>query len=383
MHILIAVDSFKGSLSSQKAGEAITLGIQRVFPEATTEIIAMADGGEGTVEAIVRASEGKISSAKVTSPLGDLTDAVIGQLPDGTVVLEMASASGLPLVPPEKRNPMVTSTWGTGDLIRAALDLHPKEILIGIGGSATNDGGAGMAQALGAKLLDREGQELRPGGGALAKLDRVNITGLDPRLKETKITVMCDVDNPLCGPRGASAVYGPQKGATPDMVQDLDRNLAHFAQKIHEDLGMDLKDVPGAGAAGGLGMGLLAFTGARLKTGVEAVLDTVDFDSKLQKADIVVTGEGRIDGQSIYGKVPMGVAKRALRYKKPTLAIVGSIGAGSEALYDYGLSSIITIVNGPITLEESMERAFELTVDATERGFRILQISYPNINRGE
>lgn len=231
-----------------------------------------------------------------------------------------------------------------------------------------------MAQALGARLLDREGRELKPGGGALEHLEKIDITGLDSRLQTTKITVMCDVDNPLCGPRGASVVYGPQKGADLGMVQQLDQNLARFSQIILRDLGMDFKDVPGAGAAGGLGMGLLAFAGAKLKTGIEAVLDTVDFDSKLQAADIVLTGEGRIDGQSIYGKVPMGVAKRAHRYGKPTLAIVGSIGAGSEALYEHGLSSIITIVNGPMSLEESMENAFALTADATERGFRILQI---------
>ncbi|MEL1135468.1 glycerate kinase [Desulfitobacterium sp. THU1] len=374
MHVLIAVDSFKGSLSSQKAGEAITLGIQRVFPKASTEIISMADGGEGTVEAIVYATKGEILKAKVTSPLGEPLDAILGKLPDGTVVLEMASASGLPLVPPEKRNPLLTSTRGTGELIRAALDLNPKEILIGIGGSATNDGGAGMAQALGARLLDREGRELMPGGGALEHLEKIDITGLDSRLQTTKITVMCDVDNPLCGPRGASAIYGPQKGADPEMVQYLDQNLARFSQIVLKDLGMDLKDVPGAGAAGGLGMGLLAFTGAKLKTGIEAVLDTVDFDNKLQVADLVITGEGRIDGQSIYGKVPMGVAKRAHRSGKPTLAIVGSIGAGSEELYNHGLSSIIAIVNGPMSLEQSMEKAFELTADATERGFRILQI---------
>ncbi|MGI1658663.1 MAG: glycerate kinase [Desulfitobacterium sp.] len=374
MHVLIAVDSFKGSLSSQKAGEAITLGIQRVFPKASTEIISMADGGEGTVEAIVHATKGEILKTKVTSPLGEPLDAILGKLPDGTVVLEMASASGLPLVPPEKRNPLLTSTRGTGELIRAALDLNPKEILIGIGGSATNDGGAGMAQALGARLLDREGRELKPGGGALEHLEKIDITGLDSRLQTTKITVMCDVDNPLCGPRGASAVYGPQKGADPEMVQYLDQILARFSQIVLKDLGMDLKDVPGAGAAGGLGMGLLAFTGAKLKTGIEAVLDTVDFDNKLQVADLVITGEGRIDGQSIYGKVPMGVAKRAHRSGKPTLAIVGSIGAGSEELYNHGLSSIITIVNGPMSLEESMEKAFDLTADATERGFRILQI---------
>ncbi len=376
MHVLIAVDSFKGSLSSQKAGEAITLGIQRVFPEATAEIISMADGGEGTVEAIVHAGQGEVLKTRVTSPLGEEAEAIMGRLPDGTIVLEMASASGLPMVPRHKRNPLLTTTRGTGDLIRAALALQPREILIGIGGSATNDGGAGMAQALGARLLDREGQELSPGGGCLDQLARIDCSELDPRLKETKITVMCDVDNPLCGPRGASAVYGPQKGATPEMVEILDGNLAHFARKIRENLGVDLKDVPGAGAAGGLGMGLLAFTGAQLKTGVEAVLDTVNFDGKLQKADIVITGEGRIDGQSVYGKVPMGVAKRALKYGKPTLAIVGSIGAGSEALYEHGISSILTIVNGPMTLEESMERAFELTVDAAERGFRILKMAY-------
>lgn len=374
MHVLIAVDSFKGSLSSQKAGEAITIGIRRVFPEVTTEVIAMADGGEGTVEAIVSASAGRILKTKVTSPLGEPIDAILGQLGDGTIVLEMASASGLPLVPPAKRNPLLTTTRGTGELIKAALDLNAKEIIIGIGGSATNDGGAGMAQALGAKLLNQDGQELPPGGGALSELKRIDISGLDPRLKETEITVMCDVDNPLCGPRGASAVYGPQKGATPEMVQQLDQNLAHFAEVIKTDLGTDLKDVPGAGAAGGLGMGLLAFTKAQLKTGVDAVLDTVDFVGKLEKADIVITGEGRIDGQSIYGKVPMGVAKRAHKYGKPTIAIVGSIGAGSEALYDHGLSSILTIVNGPLTLEDSMEKAFDLTVDTAERGFRILQI---------
>lgn len=374
MHVLIAVDSFKGSLSSQKAGEAITLGIKRVFPEATTEVISMADGGEGTVEAIVGASKGELLRTEVTAPLGERAEAFLGRLPDGTIVLEMASASGLTMVVPEKRNPLLTTTRGTGDLIRAALDYNPQEILIGIGGSATNDGGAGMAQALGVSLLDRQGKELSSGGGFLDQLDKIDISGLDPRLKKTRITVMCDVDNPLCGPRGASAVYGPQKGATPEMVQILDQNLAHFAQKIKEYLGLDLKDVPGAGAAGGLGMGLLAFTGAQLKVGVEAVLDTVNFDNKVQKADIVITGEGRIDGQSLYGKVPMGITKRAIKYGKPTIAIVGSIGAGSEELYKHGLSSIISIVNGPMSLEESMAKAFALTVEAAERGFRILKI---------
>ncbi len=374
MHVLIAVDSFKGSLSSQKAGEAITAGIKRVFPEATTDIIIMADGGEGTVEAIVQAGKGRTQTMRVTSPIGESIEAILGQLPDGTVILEMASASGLPLVPKEKRNPWVTTTWGTGELIRKAMDLGAKHIVIGIGGSATNDGGAGMAQALGARLLDKEGQELGPGGGSLERLETIDLTGLDPRLAATKITVMCDVDNPLCGPRGASAIYGPQKGATPDMVERLDQNLRHFAQKIKEQHGMDLIDVPGAGAAGGLGAGLMAFTGAELKTGIEAILDTVGFDKMLEQADIVITGEGRIDGQSIYGKVPMGVAKRAKKYGKPTMAIVGSIGPGSESLYQHGLSSILAIANGPMPLEEAMDNAYELTQEAAERAFRILRV---------
>jgi len=378
MHVLIAVDSFKGSLSSLKAGEAITLGIKRVFPEATTEILPMADGGEGTVEAIVGAGKGELLNATVTSPLGGKVEAHFGRLPNGTVVLEMAAASGLPLVPKDQRNPLITTTRGTGELIRAALDLNPPEILIGIGGSATNDGGAGMAQALGVRLLDQEGKELGPGGGALAQLHKIDLSGLDPRLAKTKITVMCDVDNPLCGPRGASAVYGPQKGATPEMVQTLDRNLNHFAQKIHEQLGLDLKDVPGAGAAGGLGMGLMAFTGARLKAGVEAVLDTVNFNAMVEKADIVITGEGRIDGQSVFGKVPMGIARRAVQYQKPVLAIVGSIGTGAEEMYKHGLVSIIPIVNGPMTLEEAMNNAFALTVEAAERCFRLLKLNIPN-----
>jgi glycerate 2-kinase len=374
MHVLIAVDSFKGSLSSQKAGEAITAGIQRVFPEATTEIITMADGGEGTVEAIVQAGKGKTQVIQVTSPINESVDAILGQLPEGTIVLEMAAASGLPLVPKEKRNPLVTTTRGTGELILKALDLGARQIVIGIGGSATNDGGAGMAQALGVKLLDTEGRELEPGGAALENLETIDITDLDPRLKETQVIVMCDVDNPLCGPRGASAVYGPQKGATPEMVEQLDQNLAHFAQKIKEQLGLDLANLPGAGAAGGLGVGLMAFAGAQLKTGIEAILDTVGFDKMLGQADIVITGEGRIDGQSVFGKVPMGVAKRAKKYGKPTMAIVGSIGPGSESLYQHGLSSILSIVNGPMPLEEAMDRAYELTLEAAERGFRLLRI---------
>lgn len=374
MNILIAVDSFKGSLSSLEVGEAIARGIQRVSPDTITEIIPMADGGEGTVEAIVQASQGQLCYKEVTSPLGEKVNAVFGKLPNNKVVIEMAAASGLPLVPSNLRNPLHTTTRGTGELIREALDLGAKEILIGIGGSATNDGGAGMAQALGAKLLDHNGEELDGSGGSLGELAHIDLSELDPRLKDIKIIVMCDVDNPLCGPRGASAVYGPQKGATPEMVEILDKNLAHFADIIQETFSRDFRDVPGAGAAGGLGMGLMAFTGAKLMTGIEAILDVVDFDTKVQQADLVITGEGRIDGQSVYGKVPMGVARRAQKYGKPTIAIVGSIGKGYEALYAYGLSTVQTIVNGPMPLEEAMANAFDLTADAAERLFRGLEI---------
>lgn len=374
MHIVIAVDSFKGSLSSRQVGEAIDEGIHKVFPDATTFILPMADGGEGTVEALVQARQGRILRTKVTSPIGEQIESFLGELPEKTFVLEMAAASGLPLVPPEKRNPLVTTTKGTGELIIEAMNQGARHIILGIGGSATNDGGAGMAKALGVKFLDEEGKELPPGGGALGRLARIDVSQMDPRLKSTAITVMCDVDNPLCGIRGASSVFGPQKGATPEMVKVLDSNLEHYAKIIKDQLNVDLKDIPGSGAAGGLGAGLLAFTNAALKSGIETVLDTVKFDQMLEGADLVITGEGRIDSQSLFGKVPMGVAMRAVRHAKPVLAIVGSIGPGAEALYGHGISSIVSIVNGPMTLEESIAQAYELTREAAERAFRILKI---------
>lgn len=374
MHVIIAVDSFKGSLSSRHAGEAITAGIHKVYPEATTTIVPMADGGEGTVEALVQAFKGKIRSTRVTSPLGESVEGLFGELSDSTIVLEMAAASGLPLVPPKKRNPLVTTSRGTGELILKALDLGARNIILGIGGSATNDGGAGMAQALGVQLFDEVGKELEAGGGALGRLAKIDLYKLDPRLKDTNITVICDVNNPLCGSRGASEVFGPQKGATPEMVQILDLNLEHYAHKIKEQLGLDVKDIPGAGAAGGVGASLLAFTKAKMKTGIETILDMVQFDQMLSKADLVITGEGRIDAQSLYGKVPMGIVQRAVKQAKPVLAIVGSIGPEAEVLYKHGLTSIVSIANGPITLEESMEEAANLMIEATERAFRILQM---------
>ncbi len=374
MKVLIAVDSFKGSLSSEKAGLAIAMGVKKVYPAAETKIIPMADGGEGTMEALVKAQNGEVITTPVHSPLGDMIEAQLGLLSDGTAVMEMAAASGLTLVLTEKRNPLITTTFGTGELIKKALDQGAKDIIIGIGGSATNDGGVGMAQALGVKFLDQNGKELPWGGGFLDRLDTIDMSKIDPRIASTNITVICDVDNPLCGYRGASVVYGPQKGATTEMIKLLDGNLAHLANVIKEQLGLDLIDTPGAGAAGGLGAGLMAFTGAQLRPGIDTVLDTVKIDQILPNYDMVITGEGRIDSQSLYGKVPMGVAIRAKKHGIATLAVVGSIGEGAESLYEHGLSSITSIVNGPISLEDALDKAFELTVDATERTFRLLRL---------
>ncbi|MBO8138847.1 MAG: glycerate kinase [Desulfotomaculum sp.] len=374
MKVLVAVDSFKGSLSSIEVAEAVKKGIYRVFPQAQVMTVPMADGGEGTVDALVTATGGKLITVNVTGPLGAPVEAQFGLLPDGTAVLEMAAASGLPLVPENKRNPSITTTYGTGELIKAALDYGATSIVLGIGGSATNDGGAGMAQALGVHLLDEEGKELGYGGGQLKKLHRIDTRDMDPRIKTVKIQVACDVQNPLCGPTGASAVYGPQKGAAPEMVKELDSNLRHFAGIIKKQLGVDVAEVPGAGAAGGLGAGLIAFAGAELRPGVEIVLDTVNIDSLMQDADLVITGEGQIDEQSAYGKVPVGVAARAAKYNLPVIAIAGSIGPGAAKLYELGIDSIVTIASGPLTLKEAMADAAELTTSASERTFRLLKI---------
>ncbi|ADY57357.1 glycerate kinase [Syntrophobotulus glycolicus DSM 8271] len=374
MKVLIASDSFKGSLSSLEVGQAITGGIKNVIPEAAVRIIPIADGGEGTVEAMVIACEGEYLTYTVTGPLGDPVQAKIGIIQGGIAVMEMAAASGLPLVPKEKRNPLITTTRGTGELIKyaLALDRGIRRILIGIGGSATNDGGTGMARALGIRFLDQNERELPEGGGSLLSLHRIDFSGADQRIRDLEITVMCDVDNPLCGPRGASAVYGPQKGATPEMVVHLDSCLGHLAEVIKRQNGTEIKDVPGAGAAGGLGGGLMAFTGAVLKSGTEAILETIEFDRMAEEADLIITGEGRMDAQSAFGKVPMGVASRGQKQGKPVIAIVGSVGEGAEDLYQYGLNAIIPIVNRPMSLDEAMAEGRELTVRAAEMAIRLM-----------
>ncbi|RDZ17766.1 glycerate kinase [Priestia megaterium] len=360
MKIVIAPDSFKESLTALRVCEAVEKGIRIHFPNAEISKVPMADGGEGTVQSLVDATGGQIIQAKVTGPLGKEVEAFYGILGDGkTAVIEMAAASGLHHVPVDKRNPLITTTRGTGELILKALDHKVKHIIIGIGGSATNDGGTGMAKALGAKLLDANGAEMKEGGGSLDQLASIDLTNLDSRLAEVKVEVACDVDNPLTGETGASAVFGPQKGATPDMVKQLDHNLAHYAAVIGKEMQIHIQNVPGAGAAGGLGGGLLAFLSAELKPGVDIVIEATQLESYIKGADLVITGEGRIDSQTIYGKTPVGVAKTAKKHSVPVIAIAGSIGAGSEAVYEHGISALFSVVPGAVTLSEALEKADE------------------------
>ncbi|MUG67834.1 MULTISPECIES: glycerate kinase [Paenibacillus] len=358
MKIVIAPDSFKESLSALEAAEAIEKGFRSVFPDADYYKMPMADGGEGTVRSLVDATGGTIMERVVTGPLGEPVQAFFGITGDGrTAIIEMAAASGLHLVPAERRNPLLTSTRGTGELIRFALEEGVEHMIIGIGGSATNDGGAGMVQALGGRLLDRSGREIGPGGGALSDLHEVDMSGLDARLAGVRIEVACDVDNPLTGPRGASAVFGPQKGATPDMVQLLDRNLSHFADVAEQALGKTFREKEGAGAAGGLGAGLIAFLNADLRRGIDIVLNASRFEDIVRDADLVITGEGRIDRQTIYGKTPIGVAKAAKKYDVPVIGIAGSLSDDSAVVHDHGIDALFSIVPGVVTLPEAFESA--------------------------
>jgi glycerate kinase len=357
MKVVIAMDSFKGSLTATEACGCIERGVMKAVPQAEIIKVPMADGGEGTVQSLVEATGGVLCNERVTGPNGKPVNAFFGILGDGrTAVIEMAAASGLPLVQKDNRNPMVTTTYGTGELIRKALDRGCREILIGIGGSATNDGGAGMAQALGIKLLDKAGDDIGNGGGALKHLKVIDISGSDPRLKKTGIAVLCDVDNPLCGEKGAAFVYGPQKGATPEMVVELDNGLRHFSKVIKEQLGKDIIDIKGAGAAGGMGGGLIAFLGAELKSGIEMVIDKSGLWEKMAGAAYVITGEGKIDYQTSCGKTPVGVAKATKQSGAVVIALAGSIGEGAEAVHHYGIDALFSIIPYPVSLEEAMDR---------------------------
>jgi len=370
--IVIAPDSFKGNLSALQVSQAISNGVRRAIPDALTAIVPMADGGDGTAQALVDATGGEIIPAEVTDPLGGCVTANWGLLGDKvTGVIEMATASGFNLVPPQKRNPLVTTTYGTGELILAALEKGCRKLIIGIGGSATNDGGAGMAQALGVKLLDARGTPVSFGGAALTDLERIDITAKDPHLTDCEITVASDVTNPLCGPQGASAVYGPQKGATREMVIQLDAALAHYAEVIHRDLGIDIRDVPGAGAAGGLGAGLMTFLKAKLLPGIEIVIQATNLTEHLKDANLVFTGEGRIDGQTAHGKVPVGVARKAKTFGLPVIAIAGGISDGYQAVYEQGIDAVFSISPGPISFDQSVAEAENLTADVAERATRL------------
>jgi glycerate kinase len=373
--IVIAPQAFKGSLDAPDIAQAIARGVRKVFPDARLILLPVADGGEGTVRAMVDASGGKTVTTRVKGPLGQPVNATWGLLGDGeTAVIEMAAASGLPLISRHERDPIRATTYGTGELIRHALDFGVRKLIIGLGGSATNDGGAGMAQAIGVHLLDEGGRELPPGGGALHKLARIDVSSIDQRIREVDVEVASDVTNPLCGPEGASAVYGPQKGADAEKVRYLDSALNHYAEIIRRDVGRDVRDTPGAGAAGGLGAGLLAFTSARLEPGVDIVFRAMDLEGKLQGADLVITGEGRMDSQDIYGKAPLAVAERAKALGVPSIAIVGSTARDYPVVFDHGLDAVIGIVNRPMSLDRALAETSRLVTEAAMRAARLVRV---------
>lgn len=357
MKIVVAPDSFKESLSAPEVAEAIARGWLRVFPEAEVLLRPMADGGEGTVDAVLAACGGERRELRVSGPLGEPVQAHWGWLGDATAVLEMAAASGLHWVLAGQRDATRASSYGTGELIRAALDAGARRIILGLGGSATNDGGAGLLRALGVRFLDAQGVELEPGGLALAQLAHVDVSGLDPRLLNVQVEVAADVDNPLCGPRGASHVFGPQKGASTEQVLELDAALGHFAQVVAATLGKDHSGFPGVGAAGGLGFAARAFLHARFRPGIELVAELSELAAAVQGADLLITGEGRLDSQSLHGKTPVGVARVAAAAGVPVIALAGSLGEGYQAVYEAGIDAAFSLTCGPQSLAQAMAGA--------------------------
>ncbi|MEW4307713.1 glycerate kinase [Rossellomorea marisflavi] len=373
MKIVIAPDSFKESMTALEAAQSIEKGMKAVFQDAEYQLLPMADGGEGTVQSLVDATDGTIRERSVTGPLGETVQAFFGILGNGkTAVIEMAAASGLHLVEPAKRNPLLTTSRGTGELIRAALDEGVSHIIVGIGGSATNDGGVGMMQALGGKFLDEKGEEIGPGGGALSAIKSIDLSLLDSRLDSVKLEVACDVTNPLTGSTGASEIFGPQKGATPEVVRTLDGNLAHLASITIG--GSEVASIAGTGAAGGLGFALLAFLKAELNRGIDIVLKAVNFSDKVKDASLVITGEGRIDGQTIYGKTPIGVAKSAKVYDIPVIGIAGSLTEDSTVVYEHGIDALFSIVPGIIELNEAFSQAPRLLERASRNMASVLKM---------
>ena len=372
MNVLIAPDSFKDCLEAAEVAGYLAEGVRRVIPDAVIRSVPLADGGEGFVQTMLSALGGERVTIQVFDPLRRPVLASYGILPDGTAVIEMAAASGIELLTRDERNPMRTTTYGTGQLMADAMKKACPKIIIGIGGSATNDGGMGMARALGYRFVDQEGNKVSWGGSSLADVAQIDLSDVNPLLAQTEILVACDVNNPLIGPRGASAVYGPQKGATPEMVAMLDRNLAHFAAIILRDLKVDVLSLPGSGAAGGLGAGLVAFAGARLQAGFDIVKEQTALEEAVRQADIVLTGEGKIDRQTKQGKTPWGVAQLALKHGKPLIAFAGFLGEGYRELYDEGFTSIFALPNGPASLDACIANAPALLTDCAEQVFRLL-----------
>ena len=375
--IVIAPDSFKGNLTSLQVASCLEKGIKRVLPKAKCIKVPMADGGEGTVQSLVDAANGKIVSKRVKGPAGKLVTAKYGWLAkQKTAVIEMAEASGLPLVKGREKNPLKTTTYGTGQLILDAINKGATKIIIGIGGSATNDGGSGMAQALGVKFLNASGREIKElgSGGMLAKIDKIETHAIDPRIAKTKIVVACDVENPLCGKKGASHVFGPQKGATVKMVEQLDKNLKHFGKLLKRDLKKDVIRTAGAGAAGGLGAGLLAFTNATLESGIDIVLSATKLEKFIKGADLVLTGEGRVDFQTAFGKTPSGVAKAANKCNVPVIAIGGALSDDARQVFDHGIDAIESAAAKDMSLEEAINNSKQDLANAAERVIRMILI---------
>jgi len=371
MKIVIAPDSFKECLSATQVAQAISEGIKRIVHDAEITCIPVADGGEGTVEALVIATGGRIVRTSSVDALNRPIQSFYGVLGDGkTVVIEMAAASGIELLAPEERNPLITSTFGTGLLIKAALDAGFTEIIIGIGGSATNDGGAGMAQALGFGLFDQAGLPLNFGGGSLNKLHTIDCSKVHPILGKAKITIACDVQNPLLGPSGATTIYGPQKGATPEMLDALEENMTHFSRILYQELGINVSEIPGAGAAGGLGAGLMAFCNAEMASGFELVSKLTNLEKHIREASLVFTAEGKIDSQTAFGKTVSGVAQLGKKHQVPVIALAGIVTDDLTELYEQGITAVFAIGNQPMSLQESKARATELLADTSEQIMR-------------
>jgi len=373
--ILIAPDGFKESLKAIEVAKSMEIGVKKVWPKIETKLLPVADGGDGTMETIIGQSNGKIYNSMVTDPLGRKIVAEWGGIESKNIaVIEIAKSSGLSLLTEEERNPLITSTRGAGQLIKEALDLGYKEIIIGVGGSATNDGGIGMLSELGVKFYNSEKKEIGDGGNALIDLEYIDTSKLDNRIKNTSIIVACDVSNPLCGPKGASAIFGPQKGATPQMVSKLDKALMNYAKIIKKDLGIDIINYPGSGASGGLGAAFMAFFGARLRLGADIVLDLLDIDTQLKDSNLVIVGEGQFDRSTIFNKAPISVAHRAKSIGIPVLGIAGSLGAGFNEIHNHGIDSMFSLVNRPMSINDAVSNSKRLIEIATEQACRAINM---------